>query len=138
MNTQPATLLLVDDTPDNLLVLSDIFMDAGYRVLCAESGDMAIGCVEREHPNLIMMDARMPGLDGFETCRRLKGMDMMKDVPVIMTSAHVTPEIWNNALASGASDVLSKPFNNLEVVTRVRLHLQLQHLQRTLASTLTT
>ena len=131
MNTPPVTLLLVDDTPDNLLVLSDIFMDAGYRVLCAESGEMAIGCVDQERPNLIMMDARMPGLDGFETCRRLKALIDMKDVPVLFTSAHVTTEMWNDALVSGGSDVLSKPFNNLEVLTRVALHLQLQQLQRT-------
>ena len=130
MNAHSSTLLLVDDTPDNLLVLSDIFLNAGYRVLYAESGEMAIGCVQKERPNLVMMDARMPGLDGFETCRRLKALVDMKDVPVIMTSAHVTAEIWNHALVSGGSDVLSKPFNNLEVLARVALHLQLQQLQR--------
>ncbi len=131
MNTYLTTVLLVDDTPDNLLVLSDIFMKAGYRVLCAESGEMAIGCVKQERPNLIMMDVRMPDLDGFETCRRLKALVDMNDVPILFTSAHVTAEIWNKALTSGGADVLAKPFFNVEVLTRVALHLHLQHLQRT-------
>ena len=134
MDTQLTTLLLVDDTPDNLLVLSDMFTDAGYRVLCAESGEMAIGCAQLGQPDLVIVDVRMPGMDGFETCRRLKGLVGMKDTPLLLTSAHVTAEVWRDALASGGSDVLTKPFTNLEVLTRVDLHLQLRYFQRTLAS----
>ncbi len=134
MTTHLATLLLVDDTPDNLLLLSDMFTDDGYRVLCAESGDMALDCAHQEPPDLVMMDVRMPGMDGFEACRRLKGLDGMEDVPILFTSAHVTAEIWRNALASGGADVLSKPFTNLEVLTCVALHLRLQQLQRTVDS----
>lgn len=135
MNTHLNTLLLVDDTPDNLLVLSDIFTDAGYRVLCAESGDMALGCAHQGPPDLVMMDVRMPGMDGFETCRRLKALDAMQDVPILFTSAHVTAAIWRDALGSGGADVLSKPFNHFEVLTRVALHLKLQYFQRVLTST---
>ena len=124
MNTHLATLLLVDDTPDNLLLLSDMFTDVGYRVLCAESGDMALDCVHQEPPDLVMMDVRMLGMDGFESCRRLKALDDMTDVPVVFTSAHVTATIWRDALASGGADVLTKPFNHVEVLTRVALHLQ--------------
>jgi len=138
MNTHLPTLLLVDDTPDNLLVLSDMFTDADCRVLCAESGEMAIGCAQQGKPDLVMLDVRMPGMDGFETCQRLKALDDMTDVPVVFTSAHVTTEIWRDALASGGSDVLSKPFANLEVLTRVALHLQLQQLQRTIGVSLST
>ncbi len=130
MNTDLKTLLLVDDTPDNLLLLSDMFTDTGYRVLCAESGNMALDCAQQSNPDLVMLDVRMPGMDGFEACRRLKELDVMKDVPILFTSAHVTAEIWRNALEAGGADVLTKPFTQLEVFTRVVLHLQLQQLQR--------
>ncbi len=130
MNTQLNTLLLVDDMPDTLLLLSDMFTNAGYRVLCAESGDMALDCAQQGQPDLIMVDVRMPGMDGFETCRRLKALEGMTDVRVVFTSAHVTAEIWSDAVASGGADVLSKPFTHLEVLTRVALHLQLQQFQR--------
>jgi len=134
MDTHLTTLLLVDDTPDNLLVLSDMLTDAGYRVLCAESGERALECAQLGQPDLVMVDVRMPGMDGFETCRRLKNLADMKETPILLTSAHVTSEVWRDALASGGSDVLLKPFTNLEVLTRVDLHLQLRHFQRTLAS----
>ncbi len=138
MTTHLATLLLVDDTPDNLLLLSDMFTDAGYRVLCAESGDMALDCAQQEPPDLVLMDVRMSGMDGFEACRRLKTVRALEAVPVLFTSAHVTAAIWRDALASGGADVLSKPFTNLEVLTRVALHLRLQQLQRTVGSLLPT
>ncbi len=134
MDTHLTTLLLVDDTPDNLLVLSDMLTDAGYRVLCAESGERALECAKLGQPDLVMVDVRMPGMDGFETCRRLKSLVDMKEAPILLTSAHVTAEVWRDALASGGSDVLTKPFTNLEVLTRVDLHLQLRHFQRTLAA----
>ncbi len=130
MNSQLKTILLVDDTPDTLLLLSDMFMNVGCRVLCAESGDMALDCVQQRTPDLVMLDVRMPGMDGFETCRRLKTLEGMTDVPVMFTSAHVTAAIWRDALASGGADVLSKPFTHLEVLTRVALHLQVRNLQR--------
>ncbi len=135
MNTDLATLLLVDDTPDNLLILSDTFIEAQYRVLVAESGEMAIVSAQHGLPDLAVVDVRMPGMDGFETCRQLKSLVGMNDVPIILTSAHVTAETWNNGLAAGASDVISKPFTNLEVLTRIALHLRLQQLQRTISST---
>ncbi len=138
MNTHLATLLLVDDAPDNLLLLSDMFTDAGYRVLCAESGDMALDCVQQEPPDLVMMDVRMPGMDGFEACCRLKELASMKDVPVLFSSAHVTAAIWRDALAAGGVDVFVKPFNHVEVLTRVALHLQLQYLQRAVGMSLST
>ncbi len=135
MNTDLTTLLLIDDTPDNLHILSDLLVDAGYHVLVAESGEMGIGCAQKGHPDLVLVDIRMPGIDGYETCRRLKALEDMQDVPVLLTSAHVEPETWRDALDSGASDVISKPFTNLEVLTRIALHLQLQHLHRTIAPT---
>ena len=129
MTTPQSTLLLVDDTPDNLLFLSDLFTNAGYRVLCAESGEMAIDCARHGRPDLIVLDIRMPGMDGFATCRNLKALTETKTIPVVFMSAQVTPEIWKEGLAAGGADLLTKPFCYDEAVTRIELHLQLQHLR---------
>lgn len=133
MTTLQSTLLLVDDTPDNLLYLSDLFTDAGYHILCAESGEMAIDCARHGRPDLIVLDVRMPRMDGFETCRRLKSLVETETIPVVFMSAQVTPETWQEGLAAGGVDFLTKPFCYEEAVTRVMLHLQLQRLQRELA-----
>ena len=136
MLTTQSTLLLIDDTPDNLHILSDLFDSVGYRILVAESGEMGIHCAEQGHPDLAIVDIRMPGIDGFETCRRLKLLPHMHDVPVLLTSAHVGPKTWRDALDSEASDVINKPFHNLEVLTRVSLHLKLRELQGTVQASL--
>lgn len=138
MKIQLKTLLFVDDTPDTLLLLSDMFTDAGYRVLCAESGDMALDCARQGQPDLVMVDVRMPGMDGFEACRRLKKLESMKDVPVLFTSAHVTSDTWRDALVSGGADVVTKPFIHVEVLTRVALHLKMQYLQRAVGMSFST
>lgn len=130
MTTPQSTLLLVDDTPDNLLFLSDLFTNAGYRILCAESGEMAIDCARHGRPDLIVLDVRMPRMDGFATCQRLKSLPETESIPVVFMSAQVTPEIWREGLAAGGVDFLTKPFCQEEVFMRVSLHLQLQQLQR--------
>ena len=130
MTTPQSTLLLVDDTPDNLLFLSDLFTNAGYRILCAESGEMAIDCARHGRPDLIVLDVRMPGMDGFATCRNLKVLAETQTIPVVFMSAQVTPEIWKEGLAAGGADLLTKPFCYDEAVTRIALHLQLQRLKQ--------
>ena len=86
-STEPGVVLIVDDTPDNLAMLSDALDDAGYMVLVALDGLSALNRVQRRRPDLILLDAMMPGLDGFETCRRLKAMPASADIPVVfMTS----------------------------------------------------
>ena len=130
MTTPQSTLLLVDDTPDNLLFLSDLFTNAGFRILCAESGEMAIDCARHGRPDLIVLDVRMPGMDGFATCRNLKALAETEPIPVVLMSAQVTPDIWKEGLAAGGADLLTKPFCYEEAVTRISLHLQLQHLKK--------
>ena len=130
MTTPQSTLLLVDDTPDNLLFLSDLFTNAGYRILCAESGEMGIDCARHGRPDLIVLDIRMPGMDGFETCRRLKSLAELEAIPVVFMSAQVTPEIWKEGLAAGGADLLTKPFCYEEAVTRIALHLQIRELRQ--------
>ena len=130
MTTPQSTLLIVDDTPDNLLFLSDLFTNAGYHILCAESGEVAIDCARHGRPDLIVLDIRMPGMDGFETCRQLKSLAETESIPVVFMSAQVTPEIWQEGLAAGGADLLTKPFCYEEATTRIALHLQLQHLRQ--------
>ena len=129
MTTPQSTLLLVDDTPDNLLFLSDLFTNAGYRILCAESGEIAIDCALHGRPDLIILDIRMPDMDGFETCRRLKSLAETDAIPVLFMTAQVTPETWKEGLAAGGVDLLNKPFCYEEAITRIALHLQIQRLK---------
>mgnify|MGYP001590389645 FL=1 len=82
-STEPGVVLIVDDTPDNLAMLSDALDDAGYMVLVALDGLSALNRVQRRRPDLILLDAMMPGLDGFETCRRLKALPASADIPVV-------------------------------------------------------
>jgi len=82
-SAEPGVVLIVDDTPDNLAMLSDPLDDAGYMVLGALDGLSALNRVQRRRPDLILLDAMMPGLDGFETCRRLKAMPASADIPVV-------------------------------------------------------
>jgi len=86
-NTEKATILIVDDNPTNLNVLIDYLNEAGFKTLIAESGDRALYQTALVQPDLILMDVMMPGLDGFETCRRLKENKDVCDIPVIFMTA---------------------------------------------------
>lgn len=130
------TLLVVDDTPANLGVLLDALGDAGYEVLIAESGASALAQLDHAAPDLILLDVVMPGLDGFETCARIKQLERWRDVPVLFMTAIDEPEQKVRAFDAGAVDYIVKPFFEREVLARVRTHLELRQLQRSLADEL--
>ena len=123
------TLLLVDDLPANLGVLVDFLGEAGYRVLVATSGERALEQLARVQPDLILLDLNMPGLDGYETCRRLKADERWHAIPVLMLTAlnEVTDKV--RGFAAGAVDFITKPLEPDEVLARVRTHLQIRSLQ---------
>ena len=123
------TLLLVDDLPANLGVLVDFLGEAGYRVLVATSGERALEQLARVRPDLILLDLNMPGLDGYETCRRLKADERWRAIPVLMLTAlnEVTDKV--RGFAAGAVDFITKPLEPDEVFARVRTHLQIRSLQ---------
>ena len=116
-------VLLVDDSPESLGFLTTALEDAGVTVLVARSGEAALGIVQRVVPDVVLMDAVMPGLDGFETCRQLKAMAPLVHVPVIFMTGLTETEHIVHALESGGVDYLSKPINVDELRARIRVHL---------------
>ncbi len=127
-------VLIVDDTPSNLEVISDTLGDAGFDVAIATSGDRALQQVERCLPDLILLDVMMPGIDGFETCRRLKANERTCHIPIIFMTALSDTDSKVKALELGAVDYIVKPFYQKEILARVSTHLQLSHLTQTLAA----
>ncbi len=122
------TILIVDDEPDNLDVLNNCLDEAGFEVIIANSGEMALKQVHHITPDLILLDVNMPGMDGFETCLRLKCTDA-KDVPVIFVTADTDTTDKIRGPGMGAADYITKPFHPEEVVARINKHLTLRHLQ---------
>lgn len=134
----PETILMVDDTPANLGVLVETLSGAGYALMVAEDGEEALAQTRRTTPDLILLDVMMPGLDGFETCRRLKAQPATRDIPVLfMTALHETADKVK-AFAAGGVDYITKPIEHEEALARIRTHLQLRRLQRQLADQLAT
>ena len=125
-----AALLIVDDTPTNLEILVDFFADAGFEVYVATSGEHALTQVNEVPPDLILLDVMMPGIDGFETCRRLKACAETKDIPVIFITALSDAVDKVKGLTIGAVDYVTKPLQQEEVLARVNTHLTIRKLQR--------
>jgi DNA-binding response OmpR family regulator len=118
------TILIVDDTPDNLALLSDALDDAGYRVLVALDGNSALSRIQRRRPDLILMDALMPGLDGFDTCRQIKADATSADIPVLFMTALTDSEHVVRGFEAGAIDYVTKPIECREVLARIAAHLR--------------
>lgn len=116
-------VLLVDDSPEALGFLTEALEQSGFSVLIATSGQFAISIVERITPDLILLDAVMPGMDGFETCRKLKANPAVSQVPVIFMTGLTETEHLVNGLESGGVDYLTKPINIDELRARIRVHL---------------
>ena len=127
-----STVLLVDDNPMNLRLLADLFSDFGFTLLLAMTGEKALETVAKRRPDLILLDILMPGIDGFETCRRLKENDDTKSIPVIFLSALADVVDKVKGFELGAVDYVTKPFQRQEVLARVTTHLRIQDLTRTL------
>ncbi|MEB3359331.1 MAG: response regulator [Synechococcales bacterium] len=122
----------MDDTPTNLEVICEALSDAGLEVAIANSGERALQQIAREKPDLILLDVMMPGIDGFETCRRLKLNAETCDIPIIFMTALSDTDNKVKALELGAVDYVTKPFQEREVLARVKTHLQLRRLTQNL------
>jgi PAS domain S-box-containing protein len=119
-----AKILMVDDTPANIDVLRKVLSPEGYKLSFANNGEKALNIAIRAIPDLILLDVMMPGMDGFETCRRLKQHPNTQDVPVIFITAKTDTEDLVEGFKVGAVDYITKPFHQEEVCVRVRTHLQ--------------
>lgn len=131
---EKGTLLIVDDIPENVSVLFDFLTSHGYKVLVAEDGENALEKTQYANPHLILLDILMPGIDGFETCRRLKNNPHTKDIPVIFMSALSDTVDKVRGFKLGAVDYITKPFHQEEVLARINTHLTIRNLQRELQS----
>ncbi|MBW4517926.1 MAG: hybrid sensor histidine kinase/response regulator [Timaviella obliquedivisa GSE-PSE-MK23-08B] len=129
-NTQ--LILVVDDTPANLEVVAEALGDAGFEVAIATDGERAIKQATMSQPDLILLDVMMPGIDGFETCRRLKADSITCDIPVIFMTALSDTTDKVRGFKLGAVDYVTKPFQELELLARVTTQLKLRHLHQTL------
>ena len=115
-----ATVLAVDDTPDNLALVSGVLKDI-YKVQVANSGERALKLVKGGHlPDLILLDIMMPGMDGYEVCRRLKADPKTRDIPVIFLTAKSTIEDEQMGFELGAADYITKPFSPPIMLARIK------------------
>jgi signal transduction histidine kinase len=119
-------ILIVDDNPTNLSVLSQALKSAGFAIRIAEDGESAINLVNRKPPALILLDVQMPGISGFEVCQQLKSNPLTQNIPIIFMTALADTESKVKGLSLGAVDYIPKPFEEEEVIARVRVHLQLK------------
>ncbi len=124
LNTN-GTVMIVDDTPGNLALLSDTLSEAGYRVLVATDGLGALEQIGHLKPDIILMDVMMPGIDGFETCRRLKADPHTEDIPVLFMTGLSELDNLLRGFNEGGLDYIIKPIRPPEVLARIDVHLGL-------------
>jgi PAS domain S-box-containing protein len=128
----PAEILVVDDIPANLKLLTDILRERGYRVRPAPSGHLALRSAALKLPDLILLDVKMPDMDGYEVCQALKSDKKSRDIPVIFISALHETSDKVRGLEAGGVDFITKPFQAEEVLARVKTHLALHRLHKQL------
>jgi DNA-binding response OmpR family regulator len=122
-----ATVMIIDDEPENLNVLGEMLRQEDWDVLAFPCGEMAIhaAAAADELPDLVLLDIRMPGLDGYEVCRHFKADERLSAIPIIFVSASSITADKVHAFAVGGVDYITKPFRQAEVLTRVRTHIAL-------------
>lgn len=125
----PPEILVVDDTVASLDLLCDLLTEAGYVVRPAQDGRMALRSAQAKPPELILLDVRMPGMDGYELCQRLKAEPATRDIPIIFLSALRDTGDKVRGFSLGAVDYIAKPFQPEEVLARVHTHIELRRLQ---------
>ena len=119
-----ALVLLVDDTPDNLAVLHDALDESGYTVLVATSGEQALQRAHDAQPDIVLLDAVMPGIDGFEVARRLKADEATAAIPIVFMTGLTETEHVIHAFGAGVVDYVTKPVRTRELIARIESHLR--------------
>ncbi len=122
-------ILVVDDTPITLNLLTDILSAEGFQVRSANNGELALDSIASKPPRLILLDINMPEMNGFEVCRRLKSNEESREIPLIFLSGLTNLQEKVKGFGLGAVDFISKPFQREELLARVRTHLELSHLR---------
>lgn len=130
--THPAQILVVDDTPASLQLMTDILEEGGYWVRSALNGRLALRSVAIEAPDLILLDVKMPDMDGYELCRQLKSDKAFMSIPILFVSALDEAADKVTGFDAGGADYITKPFQAAEILARVETHLSLRYLQKQL------
>ena len=125
-----ASILVVDDTPANLRLLTEMLSAQGYQVRVAPTGELALKSVHSHPPDLILLDIRMPGMDGFQVCAELKAHPTAREIPILFLTALEDTSHKLQAFKAGGADYLTKPVEPIEVLKRIQTHLGLRLLQR--------
>lgn len=128
---RPASILVVDDNEQNRALAQATLEDEGYRVTLASNGEQALAAFQEGHPDCVLLDVRMPGMDGFAVCQRLRALPRGADTPVVFLTALRDIDTFDAALRSGADDYLTKPVRPTELVLRVQAALELRRLRAT-------
>jgi signal transduction histidine kinase/DNA-binding response OmpR family regulator len=132
MPVTPGTILIIDDTPSSLEVASDCLAETGFDILVAQDGVSGLEIAQQMTPDLILLDVMMPGIDGLETCRRLKADSRTAAIPVIFMTALADTDHKLKGFRAGAVDYITKPVQVEELLARVETHLMLWHIQQRL------
>lgn len=135
--SEDSLILVVDDTTTNLEIVFNILTNVGFNVTTQNNGESAIKQIEYNPPDLILLDVVMPGIDGFETCKRLKQNSATCDIPVIFMTADSDTDSKVKGLNIGAVDYITKPFHEEELLARIKTHLQLRNLTKNLEKRVT-
>jgi two-component system NtrC family sensor kinase len=130
LHYQNYTLLIIDDNPNNLGVIVDYLGELGFEIVVAKNGEIGLKRAKTVQPDMILLDVMMPGIDGFETCRRLKADDQTADIPVIFMTALDDAEDKINGFEVGGVDYVTKPIQQEEVLARITTHLRIRDLTR--------
>ena len=136
MQNEKANILIVDDIPSNIRLMVSILDENGYSVSYAQSGSHAIDLCKKVSFDLILLDIMMPGMDGFEVCEVLKSMENTNEIPIIFLTARTDQDSILKGFEIGGVDYVTKPFNEKELLVRIRTHLDLKHTRDALRSEL--
>ncbi|MCP4152022.1 MAG: response regulator [bacterium] len=131
-DNHPSIILVVDDDPPSIGVIVTHLKERGFKDVISRDGESGLKRAEYAHPDLILLDITMPGIDGLETCRRLKANEHTKDIPVVFMTALADTVDKIRGFEAGGADYITKPFQKEEVMVRVETHLSLRMLQKTL------
>ncbi len=118
-------ILIVDDEEDVVDVVKVVLESEGYEVITSENGKKALEVLKTQHPDLIILDIMMPEMDGVEVCSRLRKMEKMNDVPIVMFSAKLSAVDKKESFDAGADGFITKPFNTKGFTTSIRTYLEL-------------